>query len=214
MATYHNNLKYHEDKIEKHNITRNEIEFLMKLQKEMNTQDTVSQADPRFWVIKGSVKEYGIEDGYEDGTDIIDEVDRNVVAQNLEEFTIFINDCILDDINVEYDRNYEIEYNKNADTVSIHHNEEPDEETEYDLDEFIKWVNSFGYTFDTVNYIIRDKIYPNTMFLTQKEAENHLKQNYYHYSEDAHTYAMTAWRSPDVEKLYMILHSVDFEKLL
>ena len=50
------------------------------------------------------------------------------------------------------------------------------------------------------------------MFLTQKDAENHLIANYYHYSDDAHTYAMTSWRSNRVEKLIDILQSVDFGK--
>ena len=49
-------------------------------------------------------------------------------------------------------------------------------------------------------------MYPDTMFLTQKAAENHLKANYYHYSEDAHTYAMTSWRNRETE--------IDWELLL
>ena len=66
MAKYHDHLQYHEDTTEKHVLTEKEIQFLLKLQKEMNTQDTVGNADPRFWVIKGTEKEYGIETGYED----------------------------------------------------------------------------------------------------------------------------------------------------
>lgn len=31
---------------------------------------------------------------------------------------------------------------------------------------------------------------------------------------DPHTYGMTAWRSPQVEQLYKILHEVDFKQLL
>ena len=39
--------EYHEDTVEKHEITKEEILFLKELQKEMNTQDTVCQADPQ-----------------------------------------------------------------------------------------------------------------------------------------------------------------------
>lgn len=60
--------------------------------------------------------------------------------------------------------------------------------------------------------MIERKIYPNTMFLTQKAAEEHLKSNYYHYSEDAHTYAMTSWRNPETEKLWKILKEIDWGK--
>lgn len=50
----------------------------------------------------------------------------------------------------------------------------------------------------------------NCMFLTRAEAEAHLASNYYHYTERAHAYAMTAWRSPQVERLLKVLHEADF----
>lgn len=43
--------------------------------------------------------------------------------------------------------------------------------------------------------------------------EEHIKRNDYHYL-DAHPFAMTAWRSPQVAQLYKILHEVDFQQLL
>lgn len=58
---------------------------------------------------------------------------------------------------------------------------------------------------------IRPFMYPNTMFLTEKEARKHLERNYYHYSEDAHTYCMVAWRSPEVEKLWKILRETKWD---
>jgi hypothetical protein len=136
MAVYHKGLKYHKDETEKHEITGEELEFLYNLQKEMNTQDHVSQADPRFWVIKGSEKLHRVE-CEEDGIELYDE-------------------------------------------------------------------------YEAIPYKIIPKIYEDTMFLTQKAAEEHLRGNSHHYSEDAHTYAMTAWRSPDVDKLWKILQTVDF----
>jgi hypothetical protein len=38
------------------------------------------------------------------------------------------------------------------------------------------------------------------MFLTEEDAENHLKSNNYHYSHDAHTYVKHAWRAPELQK--------------
>ncbi|BEV37653.1 hypothetical protein BSB_07260 [Bacillus stercoris] len=48
-------------------------------------------------------------------------------------------------------------------------------------------------------------IYQNIMFLTKVEAKQHIKQNHYHYMKKVHTYAMTAWRVPKVERLLKIL---------
>lgn len=47
MAKFWNTVK-HEDTIEKHKITKEEIEFLNNIQKELNTQDHLCQADPRY----------------------------------------------------------------------------------------------------------------------------------------------------------------------
>ena len=52
------------------------------------------------------------------------------------------------------------------------------------------------------------------MFLTNKSCKEHIRLNNYHYSSDAHSYAMTAWRSPEVEKLFKILQEVDWDKML
>lgn len=40
MAIFHKTLQYHEDTTEKRDISQEDIEFLKKLQLEMNTQDT------------------------------------------------------------------------------------------------------------------------------------------------------------------------------
>ena len=36
------------------------------------------------------------------------------------------------------------------------------------------------------------------MFLTDKDAKDHLRLNHYHYSKDAYTYVKHAWRAPDL----------------
>ena len=45
MAIFHKTLQYHEDTTEKRDISQEDIEFLKKLQLEMNTQDTTGTAD-------------------------------------------------------------------------------------------------------------------------------------------------------------------------
>ena len=71
MAIFHEHLQYHPDTVEKHKITDKEIKFLSDLQHELNTQDHVGQADPRFWVIMGKEKCI-VPEGYEDGVTLID----------------------------------------------------------------------------------------------------------------------------------------------
>ena len=52
-----------------------------------------------------------------------------------------------------------------------------------------------------------------TGFLTKKSAEEHLKQNAHHYSNEARAYALSAWRNPVYEKLISIIKTTDWEEL-
>lgn len=217
MAKYHENLKHHEDDVTKHKITDEELQFLSDLQKELNTQDYVSQADPRFWVIKGSEKIYHVEDDV-DGYELYDPDGCVVVASDTIEAYEYINDNLLEDINKNRLDGEEF-------TIIINENNllgviwvdgdkedyrEPKELT--DLHEIQKWLEEQGYNYEIIAYKLVQKIYENTMFLTQIDAENHLRANAHHYSEDAHTFAMTAWRDWRMDKLIKILQQVDFSR--
>lgn len=215
MAIYHKNLKYHKDEIEKNKITKEDIEFLKGLQTELNTQDDLGQSNPRFWVIKGSEKIYNVEDA--DGYELYNEDSCDVLASDIEEVFEYIKDNLIDEIN-EIDgieRTITLENDIFSKQIVISWIEDEDEciKELSDAEDVADWLEEFGYNYKVITYKIIPKIYENTMFLTQKDAENHLKSNDYHYSDDAHTYAMTAWRSPRVEKLIKLLQSVDFSKL-
>ncbi|WP_342586152.1 hypothetical protein [Listeria monocytogenes] len=56
-------------------------------------------------------------------------------------------------------------------------------------------------------------IQPDTFFITKKEAQQHIYDNQNHYNNTVHTYAMTAWRSRVVERLWDILRTADFNSL-
>ncbi|HCL03099.1 MAG TPA: hypothetical protein DHW61_11950 [Lachnoclostridium phytofermentans] len=216
MEKYHTGLKYHEDTTEKHDITEEEIQFLLNLQAEMNTQDHVGQADPRYWVIKGTERMYNVEDA--DGYELYNKDSCDTVSEDMEEIVEYINENFTDEINESYGIKYELSVDEGifSETIIVKWNEDDEEETEEleDLQDIKEWLERFGYDeYSVISYAIIPKIYENTMFLTQREAEEHLKANHYHYSDDAHTYAMTAWRSPEVEKLYRILQQVSWKKL-
>lgn len=212
MAYFHEYLEYHEDTKEKRELTNEDLDFLIALQKEMNTQDTVCQADPRFWVIKGSKQvftgeEYGEEMSLLDsGNDIV--VDKIT----LETFVKWIQEEFSDDLD---DNNIFFNATGNG-YVSFSSNKLDFEKIIFDVNELLEEMQELEIIpeeYQVVYYNMREYIYPDTMFLTQKAAAEHLKKNYYHYSNDAHTFAMTSWRSPETEKLWEILEEIDFEKL-
>lgn len=221
MAKYHECLKYHEDDVVKRNITKEEVEFLLELQREMNTQDHVCQADPRYWVIKGSEKLYHVEEA--DGYELYDSDCCETLADSTDEICKYINDNLLEEINSNRleGEEFTVEYEEGAfgnDRIVVSwldggcEDESMLEELE-DLHDIKNWLEEQGFDYDVISYKIIPKIYENTMFLTQKAAEEHLRSNYYHYSEDAHTYAMTSWRNYETSKLWKILQEVDWSKL-
>jgi len=158
-------------------MEKENIEFLINLQKELQTQETDCQANPRFWV----VAQYEYEPCWQEQADktiyIGDEDDD--VFDNLDELLDFL---------------YENEYIEN----------EPRENFKdiYDLESF----------YDVTEVPVKrvHKIMQNTFFLTKRECQEHIKSNHYHYNDTVHTYAMTAWRSPQVEKLIKILTNFKF----
>lgn len=217
MAKYHENLKYHEDEKAKHKITSEQILFLQKLQNEMNTQDNCSQADPRYWVIKGSERLYHVEEA--DGYELYNKEAAEVVAENTKDICEYIKDNLLEQICENHGIEYQIYTEESIfgdDHICIKCTDSDGEEYIQELenlDEIQEWLEETGYDeYTVISYKTIPKIYENVMFLTQTDAELHLRANYYHYSEDAHTYAMTAWRSRRVEELIKILQTVDWEE--
>ena len=208
MAKFHENLHYHDDTTVKHNITKDELDFLSNLQHELNTQDHVCQADPRFWVIMGEEKQV-VPSGYEDDVVLYDNDAADELADGIENIIKFLNEKFKDDgepwtITQDYS-SYTIKSNEDADY----------DEYLCDLDELETWLHEHNHACYTFNYYsCKPKVYPNTMFLTEKAAATHLRQNDYHYDATAHTYAMTAWRSPEIEKLIKILQTVDFSSII
>lgn len=216
MAQYHKNIKYHKDETPKHKMTDDERMFLLQLQNELNTQDTLSQADPRYWVIAGREKMYHIEASEANGYELYDSECCETVADTLEECKKYIEETLLDEINDSdgLHRSLTIKtdpvYGKYILVVWVE-NDETHRKSLYDSDDVAEWLDEMGYAeYKVIPYKYIPKIYSDTMFLTEKDAREHLKSNEYHYDETAHTYAMTAWRSPRMDKLLQILRQVEF----
>ena len=187
MAIFHKTLQYHEDTTEKRDISQEDIEFLKRLQLEMNTQDTTGTADPRFWIIKGSERVINNEDPDE----LCLQVDGSTVTSTTEETVKYLNDNILPGNNIDRE-NCRIE-------------------TGYTQDFELTYMEDGEEVYEDLSTQEVNEFLTNTMFLTEKEAREHLERNHYHYSEDAHTYCMCAWRSPEVEKLWKILRETKWD---
>ena len=207
MAIFHKTLQYHEDTTKKRELNQEDVEFLKRLQLEMNTQDTTGTADPRFWVIKGSERVINNEDPDE----LCLQVDGSTVTSTTEETVKYLNDNILPGNNIDRENcRIETGYTQDFELTYMEDGEEVYEDlSTQEVNEFL--ANNGHDDTMIIGISIRPFMYPNTMFLTEKEAREHLKRNCYHYSEDAHTYCMGAWRSPEVEKLWKILRETKWD---
>lgn len=197
MAKFWNDLKYHNDTTEKHEITEEEIDFLKELQKEMNTQDEFGQANPRYWVIRDYGEIYGQDLNNPDGYILYCVKDGEEICR----FQSAFGERCIDEIIKFFTEDYPEDFKKE------------DFKVVYNVNSLMELLEEKGYegSFNIVEY----ETYPkySGFFLTHKAAEIHLKQNAYHYADNASTYAMTAWRSSEANMLYEILQHVDFGRL-
>ncbi|WP_294681968.1 hypothetical protein [uncultured Gemella sp.] len=211
MAKYWENLKYHEDTVVKEKLSNDDIKFLKELQKELNTEDNVGTANPRYWVIRQPERIYHLDEDEADYYVFIDECDKyELTLEDLKDKLEFLCDDNLKSVEVK-DGVLTFEY----------------------FDEWLEEVEKYKVDYDNSYTDGRDKILEllesdvsvayykevdatvdNCMFLTQIDAENHLRANDYHYHEKARTYCMCGWRSPRFERLINILSKTDFDSML
>jgi len=168
---------------------REDIQFLTDLQKELNGQDIDSQAAPRFWTV-GDYKWVECNEG------------------NAERHSVYLpND------GEAYEINYFLQEVLDRDELSDEALEALEEVScESSAFDWIEEHYDEGASLhpERKEHFVRE----NTMFLTKAEAKRHIELNHYHYTDEAHTYAMTAWRAPKVERLLKILSEFDFQSLL
>lgn len=182
-------------------MNKEDKEFLKELQHEMLTQPTICQANPRFWVVRQTVREYGIDTEYDfDGWVIVGEDDEES-RTDMESMYEWLHDTL--EIDCEL-----IQFTKDGFYIKIGEIQLIDE------NDVMNYIGKHtGYNqFNLVTYKDEKEIVPNTMFLTLRECEEHIKRNHYHYNEPS-PYAMTAWRSPQVERLYKIIQNTNWEDI-
>lgn len=162
--------------------------FMKQLGKELREQETDYQAEPRFWSIM-DYKYVPTADGCGERIAVYD--NEGNMYYDVEEF---IKDYL--------------EYQETDSLLDKHGRESLGEFLQVDdLYEAYEYVKD-NFDDDEWNSAEEEKISyikENTMFLTKEEAKEHLRSNSHHYTKDAHTYAMTAWRAPKVGRLLKIL---------
>ncbi|MGG1395635.1 hypothetical protein ABE320_17105 [Bacillus velezensis] len=164
-----------------------DIQFLKELQQELKNQDNDGQAAPRFW----TVGDYEWVEARE---------------ENAERYSVYLpyiaEAYVLDDYLQEIKEDSELS------------EEALTELKKDDFDDPIEWIQK--YIDEEADLIPEKKVHivrPDTMFLTKAEAKTHIKLNKHHYTPEAHTYAMTAWRAPKVERLLNVLESFDWDSI-
>jgi len=173
---------------------KKDIQFLKDLQQELKTQEIDHQASPRFWALR-DYKWVVTAEGYHERTSLY-----------------FVNDCeaVIVDEYIKEIINDEIEHELTEEKIEDL-KELQEYASEYDLVEWIK--ENIDKDCHLVYETEEAFIVENTMFLTKEEAKKHIELNKHHYTSKVHTYAMTAWRAPKVERLLNILETFDWESI-
>lgn len=171
-------------------MKKEDIEFLRELQHELNTQETDGQAAPRFWGIIETIKRPSPE-GYGEPTFYNPD---DFLNYTLEEFVQTIEEDFL---------------TNNNDLKSLW--EEIDKSDVDDVQDFANDV--LGLDVDIVYMDDVELISQQTgCFLTKRAAKQYLENNYYHH-DNGRTYAMTAWRNPEFERLLNILQTMNIDDI-
>ena len=191
-----------EDTVKKRMLTKEDIEFLKDLQHEMNTQDTLGQAEPRYWGIIETERVFNLEDG--DALLINDDTGEEYL--DMEGVLPYVEKVA----KLTYIEGH-AEHSDRGDWIDVYEGED-NVETFFDLDDVTCWLREQGERVRLTHFEDVRRINPGPIFLTHRDADNHLRLNDYHYTEDAHAYAMTAWRDPTIERLWKLLQEIDWDK--
>lgn len=208
----------HADTHPRRNLTPEDAAFLSALQTTLNTQSTMGNAQPTFWVIKGS------EDAPVD-VEACDATHLSVDGQlhdvsTPEKILEFLSSDDVADIMASHGVDYHVEADATLHgNALVRANSEND-----DFEDSIETAEEVHYLLVDVarlspvdvqplQIIRRPKIYQDTLFLTHAACQEHLRRYGYNYDHSAHAFAMTAHRSPELEQLLEVVRSVRWDKV-
>lgn len=174
-------------------MKKEDIEFLRELQHELNTQETDGQANPRFWGVLEE-REVPTSEDYADETYVYDYEDgaSYTVEEYIDVVQTHIEDYV-DDEDVIEEWN-DLDKSDVGDIVTF-------------CEDSLGWNCCAVYS-KTEVFISRET----GCFLTKRACQLHIDQNGYNYRKP-HTYAMTAWRNPEFERLLRILTTMNIDDI-
>lgn len=170
-------------------LSKDDYEFLKDLCHELNTQEHDGQAAPRFWGILETKEEPS--------------------PEGIGEPVIYMGDgCtmdakeVVDYIETNYLPDSRDETKDSWDMV--------DKNNLNDLIEFMH--DSFGWCETRIVWVdTQQRVSEQTgCFITKRACKKHIENNRHHYCRPQ-TYAMTAWRNPEFERLLTILQNIKFQ---
>lgn len=168
-------------------MKQTDIDFLKNLQHELNTQDNCGNAEPVFWGIMEKTTR-ACPDGCGDlvvyyGPDHETEMDITGVIEMVNERNEFSNDVFEEWLDIQKNR----------------------------PDEIIEFLNDHGFEITAGELAYDYKLSTDTgAFLTLKAAREYLEKFGYNHPKGSHTFAMTAFRNFELERLLNIIKTMDF----
>jgi len=177
-------------------ISKEDYEFLKDLQNELNTQTTDGNAQPVFWGVEETVEECRGEYGDFGGDPYITYDDGKM---SIEEAVKEIEDAFENEPE-EYDDDIRAQW-EDVDKS------DPEEVCNFMTDQ-LGWNHIYGVVY--VEKVKRVTPYTGA-FLTKRACKNYIEKYGYNHN-DPHTYAMTAYRNFELQKLINILRNLKFEE--
>lgn len=170
-------------------LTEEDIKFLKELAHELKTQDRRGTNKPVLYQISDIDVIWS--DNSEDYDDVKIMLDYEFLETEEE-----MKKYILDNFE-EFEMSYHYLDNE-KDLIE-------DDINNLDIDEIINMFEEANYT---ILYAHNHKK-TRGAFLTKRSAEEHLKENSHHYSQNAKVYVDYAWRNPELKKLLEIIEKFD-----
>lgn len=170
-------------------ISQEALEFLKDLQHELCTQTNDGNADPVFW---GIIEDEEVAVPYGCGDD--EKISYDDGAWDIDDAISAVDECIME---------YPIELRelwKEVDKTDI-----------YEIFDFMKDKLEWNNVYAVYDFKIKNKLCRFTgAFLTKREATRYVKTYAYNHN-NPRTYAMTAYRNFELERLLKILKTIKFE---
>ena len=177
-------------------LSQEDYEFLKDLQNELNTQVTDGNAQPVFWGVEETVEECRGGDGEFGGDPYIAYDDGKM---SVEEAVKEIEDAFENEPE-EYDDDIRAQW------------EDVDKRSAEDIYEFMTEQLGWNNIYNVVYVEEVQRVTPYTgAFLTKRACKNYIEKYGYNHN-NPHTYAMTAYRNFELQKLINILMNLKFEE--